>query len=172
MCSVIMSTSPTEGPKNWLSTTFRRGRTSILYMIGFSEMPRAASVSLSGSVSSLSTWLYSLYKGSKMKCTNVRFASGSAGLRENLRVSLLNQMSPHRRSAKALTSTEPAHDGKPRWMNHTGPNLPYVSAYICAKDLRVTHHAMSVLAKATFPFSGLSRSSGSGLIPLSACQRY
>ena len=107
MCSVIMSTNPTEGPKNWSSTTLSRGRTSILYMTGLSWMPKVASVSLSASDSSLSTWLYNLYNGSRMKCTNDRFASGSAGLRVNLRDSSLYQISPHNLSANALTSKEP-----------------------------------------------------------------
>jgi hypothetical protein len=44
--------------------------------------------------------------------------------------------------------------------------VPYVSAYICAKERSVKHQFMSVLAKATFPRSGLSRSSGSGSIAL------
>ena len=48
--------------------------------------------------------------------------------------------------------------------------IPYVSAYICAKERRVKHQCISVLANATLPFSGLKRRSGSGSIPL--CRLY
>lgn len=47
-------------------------------------------------------------------------------------------------------------------------NIPYASAYIWAKERSVKHQCMSVDAKATLPFSGLRRNSGSGLIPLPA----
>ena len=58
-------------------------------------------------------------------------------------------MSPQRRSANALTSRG-----------------PYASEYIRAKERRVKHQCISVLAKVTLPFSGLNLSAGSGSIEL------
>jgi hypothetical protein len=43
---------------------------------------------------------------------------------------------------------------------------PNVSAYIFANDLRVKHHPICDEAKETLPFSGETRSLGSGLISL------
>lgn len=58
-------------------------------------------------------------------------------------------MSPQRRLANAFTSME-----------------PYVWEYIWAKEWTVKHQCISVLAKATFPFSGLNLSAGSGSMEL------
>lgn len=97
-----------------------------------------------------------------MKWTNVRFCSGSVCLRVNFLFSLSKKISPHKRSANPLTSREPvARLDNFDWKDKCD-NEPKESAYICAKERNVKHHAMSVLANATFPRSGVSRSSGSG----------
>lgn len=51
-CSASMSTNPVAGPKNWLKTRRRRGRTSILYTAALRTIPSDPSVFLSVSVSS------------------------------------------------------------------------------------------------------------------------
>lgn len=50
------------------------------------------------------------------------------------------------------------------WMRRE--DSPNVSAYIFANDLRVKHHPICDEAKETLPFSGETRSLGSGLISL------
>jgi hypothetical protein len=76
-------------------------------------------------------------------------------------------MLPQSLEAKAATSTEPdMSDQVAKLVRQLNGIPPYVSAYICANEFKVKHHPMSVEAKATLPFSGLSLKSESGLIPL------
>ena len=78
MNSAIISTNPTDGPKNASSTTFSKGLTSILYAAGFKVILRSASVSLSVAESSLNTcrsqlrsWAC-LHRPECTACTRVR----------------------------------------------------------------------------------------------------
>lgn len=58
------------------------------------------------------------------------------------------------------------HSCQPTVSGMRGGDLPKVSAYILANDLRVKHHPICDDANDTLPFSGETRSLGSGLISL------